>query len=166
MKYKDNVGAFVVLTRKKRSEVFLVKRSDFPVWEPQGGRVEKGETPEQCAIREAYEETGFKIKIIRKVAEYINPKSGHIESHVFEGRYISGKFKKEYPECQGGWYGVKKLPIKMMAVRKMMINDCLSDKEGITKRPNVAIVTPYNFHLFLLMPVSCIRFLIKRLNSV
>lgn len=160
------VGSFVVLLRKNKSEVFLVKRSDFPVWEPQGGKVEKGETPEACAIREAYEETGFKIKVVRKVAEYINTKNGHVESHVFEGKYISGKFKREYPQCQGDWFNVKNLPIQMTAIRKMMINDCLTSKEGVIKRPFISSINLYNLHLLLLAPIASIQFLIKRLNSV
>ena len=47
-------GAFVILFKDdSRKEVFLVFRSDYPIWVLTGGGIEKGETPEQAAVREA-----------------------------------------------------------------------------------------------------------------
>ena len=57
--------------------------------------------------REAFEETGFKIKIVRKVGVYENPESF---THLFEGRVVSGKFKPEFPGCKGRWFNINKLP--------------------------------------------------------
>ncbi len=157
----NKVGSFVVLTRKNRSEVFLVLRSDFPVWEPQGGGIEKKETPKQCAIREAYEETGFKIKIVRKVAEYIDPKTKSIDSHVYEGKVVSGTYKKEYPECEGRWFKVDKLPSKMTAIRRLMIVDALINKNILIRSASLLLFSLQNVMLFLLMPIASIHYLLK-----
>jgi ADP-ribose pyrophosphatase YjhB (NUDIX family) len=161
MKFNKPVGSFVVLTRKNRGEVFLVKRSDFPVWEPQGGGMEKGETPETTAMREAYEETGFKVKILRKVAEYKNPKTNKITSHVFEGKYISGIFKPEYHGCEGKWFDINNLPSQMTATRKMMIKDCLENSNKLIRRQEIPAVSTQNLHLLFLLPIESFRYVLK-----
>jgi len=161
MKFKNRVGSFVVLTRKNKSEVFLVLRSDFPVWEPQGGGMEKDETPKQCAILEAHEETGFRIKIVRKVAEYINQKTKLVDSHIYEGKHLSGRYIKEYPECEGKWFSVNNLPKNMVAIRKMMIQDCLNNNKLIRKN-NIDLISTQNFKLFLSMPIKSLTYLINK----
>lgn len=107
-------GSFIVLFKDDdRNKVFLVKRSDMPLWVLTGGEIEKKETPEEAGIREAIEETGFKIKLIRKVGLYniIDGKDELLrKSYLFEGRVITGNFKPEYPGCLGRWFSVKKLP--------------------------------------------------------
>jgi len=153
------IGSFVILTRKNRSEVFLVKRSDFPVWESQGGGIGSNETPEETAIREAYEETGFKVKILRKVAEYRNSKSNKICSHVFEGEYISGVFNPEYKSCEGKWFDVNNLPLQMTATRKMMIRDCLQSNDKLIYRSEISAVSVQNFHLLFLLPLQCFKYI-------
>ena len=38
-------------------------------WEFPGGKIELGESPRQCAIREAQEETGLKVKVTRLLCQ-------------------------------------------------------------------------------------------------
>lgn len=159
MKFNKPVGSFVVLTRNNREEVFLVKRSDFPVWEPQGGGIEDNETLETTAVREAYEETGFRIKIVRKVAEYTNPNSNKITSHVFEGKYISESFKPEYQGCEGKWFDINNLPPQMTATRKMMIKDCLENRNKLINRPEISAVSIQNLNLLFLLPLQSLKYL-------
>lgn len=162
MKFNKRVGSFVVLTRKNKSEVFLVLRSDFPVWEPQGGGIENGETPEQCAIREAYEETGFKIKIVKKIAEYAGPKTNAVDSYVFEGKVISGSYKKEYQGCEGKWFDINNLPKNMTHVRRMMISDLLNYDNKLIRRKGISLVSIQNFKLFISMPIKSVAYLIRK----
>lgn len=159
----NRVGAFVVLTRKNKSEVFLVLRSDFPVWEPQGGGIENRETPEQCAIREAYEETGFKIEIVKKIAEYAGPKTNTVDSHIFEGKVISGSYRKEYQGCEGKWFDINNLPKNMTHVRRMMISDLLDYDNKLIRRKGISLESIQNFKLFMLMPLQCSIYLFRKL---
>ena len=55
----------------KDSRLLIMKRVSsrkvWPgLWEIPGGRLEKGETDEEALVREFLEETGIKIKVLRK----------------------------------------------------------------------------------------------------
>ena len=57
--YVDNGSHFLMLHRnKKPNDVHAGK------WIGVGGKLEKGESPDECAIREIYEETGLRVKKI------------------------------------------------------------------------------------------------------
>ena len=61
----------------ERGSILLVKRRIDPyrgLWAIPGGFVEEGETVEQAAAREAFEETGVRIKIKKLVGVYSDPK--------------------------------------------------------------------------------------------
>lgn len=51
-----------VLILDNENRIFLVKRADNGLWAYPGGSMELGESFEQCARREAFEESGFKCK--------------------------------------------------------------------------------------------------------
>jgi ADP-ribose pyrophosphatase YjhB (NUDIX family) len=166
MKFNKRAGSFIILTRKNRKEVFLVKRSDFSVWECQGGGIERTETPETTAIREAYEETGFKVKILRNVAEYSDPKKNKIVSHVFEGKYISGTYIPEYKGCEGKWFDVNNLPKQMTAMRRTMIEDCLNNRKDLIIRPEIPAVSIQNINLLFLLPLQSFKYIYSLISKL
>ncbi|MED3795170.1 NUDIX hydrolase [Niallia alba] len=59
-------GCFTIVLNEK-GKILLTKRRDFPIWDLPGGRWEKGETIEDCAVCETEEETGYVIRIKRKI---------------------------------------------------------------------------------------------------
>ena len=71
----------------QNSRILLERRSDVGWWGITGGRVDPGETPLQCAIREVNEETGLVInpESISLLDIYGAPKDGRI---------------LEYPDCR------------------------------------------------------------------
>jgi 8-oxo-dGTP pyrophosphatase MutT (NUDIX family) len=71
----------VCATVVKNGMVLLVKHSDprkpdYDKWLLPAGKVESLEAPEEALHREIMEETGLKIKIVRRVAEHVDPYTG------------------------------------------------------------------------------------------
>ena len=56
--------ASVILIDPETKKILLVHHKKFDKWVQPGGHIEEEETPEECAMREAYEETGIKVKLI------------------------------------------------------------------------------------------------------
>ncbi len=98
MAIKRPVLTVDVLIRRDDGYVF-VKRKNEPCrgrWAIPGGLVEYGETVEQAAIREAKEETGLEVKLIRLVGVYSDPTRdprGHYISIAYLAEVISGELK-------------------------------------------------------------------------
>jgi GDP-mannose pyrophosphatase NudK len=63
----------VILTQQFRLATYLNGNSEGLLLEACAGKLD-GDTPEQCAIRETEEETGYRISHVQKVAEvYVGP---------------------------------------------------------------------------------------------
>lgn len=56
--------ASVFIIDKSNQKILLVKHRKFNKWVQPGGHIEDGETPEETAIREAYEETGLRVRLL------------------------------------------------------------------------------------------------------
>lgn len=153
-------STLILFKNDKKEEVFLVFRSDFPIWGITGGGIEKGETPKEAAIREAEEETGFKVKLIKKVGIY---KSNDHTSHLYEGRVVSGTFKPEYLGCKGRWFKVNKLPSDITKRGREKVIDCLKSQKGIFIKSNPPLCFWDNIHLLFLHPIGFIKYLVTRI---
>ena len=56
--------ASVFLINPEDKRILLVKHKKFNKWVQPGGHIEDEETPEEAALRETYEETGIKVKLL------------------------------------------------------------------------------------------------------
>ena len=56
--------ASVFLINPEDKRILLVKHKQFNKWVQPGGHIEDEETPEEAALRETYEETGIKVKLL------------------------------------------------------------------------------------------------------
>lgn len=61
---------FVVVCSFYRGKMLLSYHSGHQAWETQGGHIEEGETPEEAAKRELYEESGVRDAVILPVCDY------------------------------------------------------------------------------------------------
>jgi 8-oxo-dGTP diphosphatase len=71
MKFQGRTTTAIIPFPENR--ILLIKRTTPPFvgyWAIPGGRVEPGETVEQTVVREAKEETGLDVSVVRKVGEY------------------------------------------------------------------------------------------------
>src|SRR5512146_1771861 len=66
------VGSCAVIFDEEREKVLLTKRSDNGLWCLPGGKMEPGESIEECCRREVFEETGLMINPTRLIGVYSN----------------------------------------------------------------------------------------------
>jgi 8-oxo-dGTP diphosphatase len=77
-----------IVCRNENGEILLLKWRD-PIdahvfWEPPGGGIEPGEKPEEAAVRELYEETGFQTALGEEslIVERDYVFAGHRNHHI------------------------------------------------------------------------------------
>ena len=110
------VGVAVLVTRGDR--VLLLKRHGSHgagSWACPGGHLEFGETPEQCGIRETFEEVGLAINQLRFKAitnDLFVPEDKHYITIWMEGECKSGEPTIAAPDEMSalGWFTWDALP--------------------------------------------------------
>lgn len=123
-------GSFTIIIDNS-NRILLLKRRDYPLWDLPGGRLENTESFTECAIREAYEETGYHISIIHKVGTYNRPKCDDIQ-HVYFGKITSGKPLYSTDETKNlKWFDISKLPLNMVPNRRKQIKDFKSNSKNL-----------------------------------
>lgn len=88
-----------IIIEYPNGEIVLAKRGNPPhkgKWGLPGGMVEEDESVEQAAIREAKEETGLDIQLVRMLGVFSKPNRdprGHYVSVLFHAVPVGGKLK-------------------------------------------------------------------------
>ena len=121
-------NASVVVFNDDSSQVLLILREDFRVWTIPGGAVEAGESLEEAAVRETFEETGVHVELAGKLGEYHRPNmpsGGHIV-HAYIGRFKSGSFEDAgWESADVQWFDTNDFPKKLIAMSSEVIQDAL-----------------------------------------
>ena len=126
--------------------VLLQRRADFNLWGLPGGSVETGETLEQAVRREAKEETGYDVRVVRLVGAYSDPAQTtarypggdvvHYVSLVFECRVAGGRMRvggaddDDDESTALGWFSPDALPPDLMGDHAPRIADALARREA------------------------------------
>ncbi len=108
---KDFVRAAAVIEQEGR---FLLVQEATPIvyglWNWQQGKVDEGESPEDAAVREAKEETGLDVRVVRKLGVIQNPFPNTKEIHVFLTQVVGGELKVLEGEIlQAKWFTLDEL---------------------------------------------------------
>ncbi len=86
------VDTVIELPERNDGGVVLIERANEPLgWALPGGFVDIGETLEQAAMREAWEETGLEVRLVSFLGAYSDPRRdprGHTVSVTFVGRAV------------------------------------------------------------------------------
>ncbi len=129
-------GVSTVVLDEGGDRILLQKRADFRNWSLPGGRVEPGESVEAAAVREALEETGLEVRLVRKVGEYWKPQHNDTVT-VFEAERIGGEIVQRSAETLDvRWFEMTALPW-MPSVYRRYVDDTLAhyaDPVAVTLR--------------------------------
>ena len=86
-------------------------------WNCPGGKMEKGETPMECAIREVREETGLNVKNLFEHGKLIFSFAGGSNPdwvvHLFSSKSFSGRMR-DSSEGRLKWFDIDSIPYDRM----------------------------------------------------
>ena len=116
MTAEPKVGVAIIIARDNK--VLLMKRKGLHgqgTWSTPGGHLEYGETPEQCATREAKEEVGLDVTDIHFRAltnDFFEASGKHYITLWMDGENKSGEpgIAAELEVAEIGWYAWDALP--------------------------------------------------------
>ena len=123
------VGVRLMLVQD--NQVLMVKHTYLPGWYFAGGGLEKGETLEEAARREAHEEVGAQLGELHLFGVYthfIEGKTDHIAVFVCEDFTLSGKKDFEIEEVR--FFNVAHLPEDLAPGQERRIQEYLAGSPG------------------------------------
>jgi 8-oxo-dGTP diphosphatase len=113
-----------------RRLVLIRRKHPPPGWALPGGHVEVGETVEQAAAREALEETGLTVRLVRQFHVYSDPRRDprrHTVSVVFLGR-ASGEPSGSDDAAEAAWFAHDSLPTEIAFDHAQILQDFFSGR--------------------------------------
>ena len=91
----------------RRDEAILFVRKRHAKWNLPGGRIEKGETPLQAALREMVEETGLIFNQLAYISEYEDSRATHFLFEASLPGQPTPRPCNEIDDCR--WFSTKDL---------------------------------------------------------
>lgn len=155
-------AAIGIVYSADRTQVLLIKRCDVPVWVLPGGGIEEGEYPEQAVVREVWEETGLRVKVIRQIAEYTPLNRLSKKTFLFECQKIDGCLRTGCETAAINFYPLNALPKSLFIVHEDWLGDALAAHPTVLKKPISRVTYLGFFKYFCCHPLRVIRFLICR----
>ncbi|MBS3903369.1 MAG: NUDIX hydrolase [Anaplasmataceae bacterium] len=153
-----------IVFNSTNTEVLLIKRRDVPVWVLPGGGIDPGETPELAVCRELFEESGFRVKILRKVALYEPRNKLARRTHFFECTIESGTAIKGSESRDIRFFPIHQLPTAMPPPYAYWIADARQQSPSVLHKDVEGVNYWVFFKLLISHPLLVARFLLSRLG--
>lgn len=114
-------------------KVLLVKNVNVNYWSLPGGKINLGENPEQCILRELEEELSLNgIRVDYKLGEYISKKEGKKDTvYIFVVNLSYSTFEKQWELEDAKWFNLEKLPKDISPAGLRRIKEYQSGKKDI-----------------------------------
>jgi 8-oxo-dGTP diphosphatase len=145
------------------SKILLIKRRDIPVWVLPGGGIDPGESPEKAACREMEEETGYQVKIVRKIAEYSPTNRLAKPTHFYEVAIVDGAPKTGAETRAVEFFELDQLPI-LPPPYKHWIADAAARHSTVLQKPVVGVNYTTFLKLLVQHPLLVGRFLLTKMG--
>ena len=121
----------------REGQVLLIKRSDNGRWCLPGGHVDYGETIQQTAVREAYEETGVRVEVERLSGVYSHPyqavegltRPSHYVIVALVCRPVGGEPRPSKESTDVRYFAPDQLPETLWSWHRERIADALQNQE-------------------------------------
>lgn len=124
-----NAGAFAIV-QNPAGDVLLCHRRDMDVWDLPGGRVERGETPWDAAVRETREEVGLTVVVDRLVD--ITWKPGPEELvFTFQCHATDGTPALSDEADEVGYFAPGRLPAKLTPAKRDRVLAFVADPDRV-----------------------------------
>lgn len=157
-------AAIAIILNEDKTEVVLIKRRDVPLWVLPGGGIDEGETPAEAAVREALEETGATVQIVRQVAEYTPINRLASQTYTFECRVENANFAIGDETLDVRFFPLIALPKALFFLHREWLEDALKNAPTLIYRP-IDQITYWNvFKYFCKHPSHVLRILCARLG--
>ena len=115
------LGVFSVIFDTQK-QILLAHRRDMDLWDLPGGGMNHGELPNEAAIREAKEETGFDVEIDRLLLVYAKPAPWDSDlGFVFLGHVTGGKAETSDESDDVRFFGINELPENISPRKRYVI---------------------------------------------
>ena len=127
------------LIRDSEGRVLLVRES-HPEWEPEqepwvipGGKIEEGETPQDAATRELFEETGIVAKVGPLLGVYVSRADDVLLAFVFLAEITAGEAAVPVGGeiIEVGWFDPANLPTPCPSISVAAIGDAVEGRIGV-----------------------------------
>lgn len=103
--YIEFQGKFLMLHRTKKEQDINAGK-----WIGVGGKLEPGETAEECVVREVWEETGLTLTEYERVGLVKFRSDTFVEDmYVYKGTAFTGTVKEDCPEGELAWVPIEKV---------------------------------------------------------
>ena len=135
---KLRIGCSAVIFDEGRGKVLLTRRSDNGLWCLPGGGMDPGESAAEACIREVWEETGLRARVVRLVGIYSNPdqlvvypdgNKVQIVAMSFEAEVIDGELGLSNETTEAGFFTLEQVQaMTLIGQHKQRVEDAFLNR--------------------------------------